>query len=182
MSNFKGTQVWDIFFISFFRRSQLRMVEKACKTRLLKIAFDLTEIFELKKFRGQKSFPRLLSQQWNCFPAYFEWWFWKTGCNFHLCWACAKNGYSLAEHSQHTRKSFLHTTCISGIFPLSPVPLSPSSLCKETIPPKIPPPFPQFPSATTRGSQRDVVYLSWPIAPSYMSPKCGGGRGGVAGS
>ncbi len=27
----------------------------------------------------------------------------------------------------------------------------------------------------TRGSQRDVVYLGWPIAPSYMSPKAGGG-------
>ncbi len=31
----------------------------------------------------------------------------------------------------------------------------------------------------TRGSQRDVVYLGWPIAPSYMSPNVGGG---VAGS
>ncbi len=28
---------------------------------------------------------------------------------------------------------------------------------------------------TDRGSQRDVVYLGWPIAPSYMSPKGGGG-------
>ncbi len=26
-----------------------------------------------------------------------------------------------------------------------------------------------------RGSQRDVVYLGWPIAPSYMSPNAGGG-------
>ena len=31
-----------------------------------------------------------------------------------------------------------------------------------------------------RGSQRDVVYLGWPIAPSYMSPNWGGG--GVTGS
>ncbi len=29
--------------------------------------------------------------------------------------------------------------------------------------------------------QRDVVYLGWPIAPSYIEPKCGG-RWGVAGS
>ncbi len=28
---------------------------------------------------------------------------------------------------------------------------------------------------TTRGLQRDVVYLGWPMAPSYMyEPKCGG--------
>jgi hypothetical protein len=27
-----------------------------------------------------------------------------------------------------------------------------------------------------RGLQRDVVYLGWPIAPSYMSPNAGGGR------
>jgi len=26
-----------------------------------------------------------------------------------------------------------------------------------------------------RGSQRDVVYLGWPISPSYMSPNAGGG-------
>ncbi len=26
-----------------------------------------------------------------------------------------------------------------------------------------------------RRSQRDVVYLGWPAAPSFMSPKCGGG-------
>jgi hypothetical protein len=26
-----------------------------------------------------------------------------------------------------------------------------------------------------RGSQRDVVFLGWPIAPSYMSPSAGGG-------
>ncbi len=25
------------------------------------------------------------------------------------------------------------------------------------------------------GLQRDVIYLDWPIAPSYMSPKCRGG-------
>ncbi len=31
-----------------------------------------------------------------------------------------------------------------------------------------------------RGSQRDVVYSGWPIAPSYMSPKAGGGRYGVS--
>ncbi len=30
---------------------------------------------------------------------------------------------------------------------------------------------------TDRGSQRDVVHLGWPIAPSYMSPNAGdGGR------
>jgi hypothetical protein len=28
----------------------------------------------------------------------------------------------------------------------------------------------------TRGSQRDVVYLGWPITPSYMSPNEGGMR------
>ncbi len=31
-----------------------------------------------------------------------------------------------------------------------------------------------------RWLQRDVVYLGWPIAPSYMRPNAGGGRGGVA--
>ncbi len=31
----------------------------------------------------------------------------------------------------------------------------------------------------TRGFQRDIVYLGWPIAPSYRSPNSGGG-GGVA--
>ncbi len=31
----------------------------------------------------------------------------------------------------------------------------------------------------SRGSQKDVVYLGWPIAPSYMSPKCW--RGGLWG-
>jgi hypothetical protein len=30
--------------------------------------------------------------------------------------------------------------------------------------------------SSTRGSQRDVVYLGWPIASSYMSPN--GGEGG----
>jgi hypothetical protein len=34
-------------------------------------------------------------------------------------------------------------------------------------------------TAASRLSQRDVVYLGWPIAPSYMSPNAGGG--GVAG-
>ncbi len=33
---------------------------------------------------------------------------------------------------------------------------------------------------TIRGSPRDVVFLGWPIAPSYMSPNAGEG-GGVAG-
>ncbi len=32
-------------------------------------------------------------------------------------------------------------------------------------------------SNCTKGSQRDVVYLGWPIAPSYMSPNAGGIRG-----
>jgi hypothetical protein len=32
-----------------------------------------------------------------------------------------------------------------------------------------------------KGSQRDVVYPGWPIAPSYTSPNARGG-GGVAGS
>ena len=36
------------------------------------------------------------------------------------------------------------------------------------------------PTISTRGLQRDVVYLCWPIAPSYYESKCGG-RGGVAG-
>jgi hypothetical protein len=39
-----------------------------------------------------------------------------------------------------------------------------------------------FLSLLGRGLQRDVVYLDWPIAPSYMSPNAGGGGGGgVAG-
>jgi hypothetical protein len=38
-----------------------------------------------------------------------------------------------------------------------------------------------IPMLLCRGSQRDVVYLGWPVAPSYMSPNTGGG-GGVAGS
>ncbi len=29
-------------------------------------------------------------------------------------------------------------------------------------------------SGIPRGSQRDVVYIGWPIAPSYMSPNVGG--------
>ncbi len=35
-----------------------------------------------------------------------------------------------------------------------------------------------------RRPQRDVVYLGWPITPSYMSPNAGGGGGGlgIAGS
>ncbi len=32
-----------------------------------------------------------------------------------------------------------------------------------------------------RESQRDVVYLGWPIAPSYMSPNAGGGGGELRG-
>jgi hypothetical protein len=32
-----------------------------------------------------------------------------------------------------------------------------------------------------RGSQRDVVYLGLPIAPSYMSPNAGGWGGGGCG-
>ncbi len=35
--------------------------------------------------------------------------------------------------------------------------------------------------APARGSQRDVVNLGCPIAPSYMSPNARGGGGGVAG-
>jgi hypothetical protein len=31
------------------------------------------------------------------------------------------------------------------------------------------------------GSQRDVVYLFWPIAPSYRSPNAGGEGGGGGG-
>ncbi len=35
-------------------------------------------------------------------------------------------------------------------------------------------------SLISMGSLRDVVYLGWPISPSYMSPNVGGGgRGGV---
>jgi hypothetical protein len=33
----------------------------------------------------------------------------------------------------------------------------------------------------TRGLQRDVVYLCWPIAPSYMSPNAGGWGGEMRG-
>ncbi len=36
-------------------------------------------------------------------------------------------------------------------------------------------------SVERRGSQRDVVYLGWPMAPAYMSPNAGG-EGGIAGS
>ncbi len=32
------------------------------------------------------------------------------------------------------------------------------------------------PFSWVKGSERDVVYLSWPIAPSYMSPNAGGGE------
>ncbi len=31
-----------------------------------------------------------------------------------------------------------------------------------------------------RGAQRDVVYLGWPIAPSYMSSNAGGGMRGLS--
>jgi hypothetical protein len=62
------------------------------------------------------------------------------------------------------------------------------------------PPFPRFPSVKLslflslpvlpfdltdsdrpRGFQRDVVYLCWPIAPSYTSPNAGGWVGGLRG-
>ncbi len=33
-------------------------------------------------------------------------------------------------------------------------------------------------STVNRGSQKDVVYFGWPIAPSYMSQNAGGGGGG----
>ncbi len=33
-------------------------------------------------------------------------------------------------------------------------------------------------SVYSRGLQRDVVYLGWPIAPLVFGPKCGGGGGG----
>ncbi len=32
----------------------------------------------------------------------------------------------------------------------------------------------------TQGLQRDVVYLGWPMAHSYMSPNAGGGSCGVS--
>ncbi len=35
--------------------------------------------------------------------------------------------------------------------------------------------------STSRGLQRDVVSLGWPIAPSYMSPNAGGGGGALRG-
>jgi hypothetical protein len=41
--------------------------------------------------------------------------------------------------------------------------------------------FLPFSSVITRGSHRDVVYLGWPMAPSYVSPNVGR-RGWVAGS
>jgi hypothetical protein len=47
--------------------------------------------------------------------------------------------------------------------------------------PSRPPPGCCYPEKTdfgfilTRGSQRDVVYICWPIAASYTSPICGGG-------
>ncbi len=37
-----------------------------------------------------------------------------------------------------------------------------------------------FTSSATRGSQRDVVYLGRPIAPSYISPNAGEGGSCVA--
>ncbi len=37
--------------------------------------------------------------------------------------------------------------------------------------------FDMLTNVLPRGSQRNVVYLGWPIAPSYMSPNAGG-RGG----
>ncbi len=41
--------------------------------------------------------------------------------------------------------------------------------------------FSQSPLCVSRGLQRDVVNLSWPIAPSYMSPNAvGGGSCGVS--
>ncbi len=60
--------------------------------------------------------PRMLSQRWNSFRVclvYFEWWFW-NGLWFPLMlsmreyqWlvggACAKIGYSLAEHTRKSR-------------------------------------------------------------------------------
>ncbi len=146
MSNIKGTQAWDIF-LSFFRRNQLCMVQNACITRLLKIAFDLRDIRIVKnsvvynRFRvgsANHTFVSTLAQ--SAIRLILNDGF-ETVCNFRWTWTWAKIGYSVAEH---TRKSFLHTTCISGFFPLSPVPLSTSSLCKETIPPKISPPYPSF--------------------------------------
>jgi hypothetical protein len=61
-------------------------------------------------------------------------------------------------------------------------PLSPSS-ASLAIPllflmcgPPVPMVGPFCPPIASRGSQRDVVYLGWPIAPSYMSPNAGRGR------
>jgi len=104
---------------------------------------------------AMKWFPLLLSQRWISFRVLFI--FndgFKMGCNFPLIscwpsmrknwllvsWACAKlHGYSLAEHAQKlvtcwlsireiisVQHNILRVPCV--LFPLSPVPLSPSPI------------------------------------------------------
>jgi hypothetical protein len=44
------------------------------------------------------------------------------------------------------------------------------------------PPDQAIPSVTpAKELQRDVVYLGWPVAPSYLSPNAGAGVGGLRG-
>ncbi len=49
------------FFFNFFCRNRNFMVPRACNTRFLKIVFYLAEIFNFK------TFPLILSRQWNPF-------------------------------------------------------------------------------------------------------------------
>ncbi len=114
----KGTQAWN-FLNTFFCRNRILMVSRACNTRFLNITsirprYSLLNISAHAQ-PAMKLFPRMLSQRWNSFRicsasneisfAYaqnilnvdFE-----MGWDFPLCWAwaCAKNGYSLAEHAR----------------------------------------------------------------------------------
>ncbi len=90
------------------------MVSRACNKRFLKSYSIRPKFSTFEHFRAcaasdeivssdaqpaMKSFPRMLSQEWNTFrvcSAYFE-----MGCDFLLCWACAKICYSLAEHARN---------------------------------------------------------------------------------
>ncbi len=83
----------------------------------------------------------------------------------------------------------LHTVTIAGVpgqhtlitwwNRSTPVTTAPGNACQQTV---IFWDSYVFSKGLVRGSQRDVVYLGWPIGSSYMNPKTGGGGGSVAGS
>ncbi len=112
----------------------------------------------------------------------------EMGCDFLLCWACVKIGYSLAKHAQsnnwyslseHARKSFWRTTCIFRVFPLFP-PVTHSSFlfscpCLMSFVPSLTPLYfishPMFPVPCLPSSVPCVRYL-FRCPQSYVSDPC----------